>query len=106
MEPEQVVNSWNYDRVYIRSIDVVSRKIAGELFLVPIKGKMADMDNIFTLTAVAEYIWDSLDGRKSLSEILNNVLDRFDIEREQAESDIREFIMELMSAGLITEENI
>jgi hypothetical protein len=100
------VNSGNYNKVFIRNSDVVSRKIAGELFLVPVKGRMADMENIFTLTAVAEYIWDRLDGRKSLNEILNNVVDRFDVEHEQAESDIREFIMELMGAGLITEESI
>jgi hypothetical protein len=106
MEPEQVVNSGNCSKVFIRNSDVISRKIAGELFLVPVKGKMADMDNIFTLTAVAEYIWDRLDGRKSLNEILNDVVDRFDVEHEQAESDIREFIMELMESGLITEERI
>jgi len=106
MEPEQVVNSGNYNKVFIRNSDVISRKIAGELFLVPVKGKIADMENIFALTAVAEYIWDRLDGRKSLNEILNNVVDRFDVEQEQAESDIREFIMELMGAGLITEESI
>jgi hypothetical protein len=106
MEPEQAVNSGNYNKVFIRNSDVISRKIAGELFLVPVKGKVADMENIFALTAVAEYIWDRLDGRKSLNEILNNVVDRFDVEHEQAESDIREFIMELMGAGLITEESI
>ena len=106
MEPEQVVNSGNYNKVFIRNSDVISRKIAGELFLVPVKGKVADMENIFALTAVAEYIWDRLEGPKSLNEILNNVVDRFDVDHEQAESDIREFIMELMGAGLITEESI
>ena len=100
------MDSGNFDKVFIRNGDVISRKIAGELFLVPVKGKIADMEKIFALTAVAEYIWDSLDGRKNLNEILNNVMDRFDVEHEQAESDIREFIMELMGAGLITEESI
>ena len=106
MEPEHVVNNGNYNKVFIRNSDVVSRKIAGELFLVPVKGKIADMEKIFALTAVAEYILDSLDGRNNLNEILNNVVDRFDVEHEQAESDIREFITELMGAGLITEESI
>jgi hypothetical protein len=106
MEPEQVVNSGNFNKVFLRNSDVISRKIAGELFLVPIKGRIADMENIFALTAVAEYIWDRLDGRKSLNEILNNVVDRFEVEHEQAESDIRGFIVELVGAGLITEESI
>ena len=95
----------NGAKIFIRNSDVVCRKIAGELFLVPIKGKIADMQNIFALTAVAEYIWDRLDGRKNLNEIEEEVAGRFDVGKEQAESDAREFIMELMEAGLITEES-
>ena len=106
MESEQTVNSRNLGKVFMRNSDVISRQIAGELFLVPVKGKIADMENIFALTAVAEYIWERLDGRKSLNEILNDVVERFDVEREQAESDIWEFITELMGSGLITEERI
>ena len=106
MDANHVLNSIEYDKVFIRNPDVVSRKIAGELFLVPVKGKIADMENIFTLASVAEYIWDRLDGKKDLNEILNDVMDRFDVEHGQAESDIREFIMELIGAGLITEKSI
>ena len=96
----------DYRKVFIRNSDVVSRKIAGELFLVPVKGKMADMENIFALTSVAEYVWDRLDGRKRLQEILDDVEDRFDVERERAESDVLEFIAELAGAGLIEEGSI
>ncbi len=106
MDPEQFVNGANFCKVFIRNSDVISRKIAGELFLVPIKGKIADMENLFALTAVAEYIWEKLDGRKSLNEILNDVVDHFDVEPKQAESDIWEFITELVGSGLITEESI
>jgi hypothetical protein len=106
MEREQAVNSGDVDKVFIRNGDVISRKIADEFFLIPVKGKIADMENIYALTAVAEYIWDRLDGRKSLNEIRNNVVDRFDVEYEQAESDIREFITALIGAGLITEGSI
>ncbi len=106
MEPERFMDSGTMDKVYIRNSDVVSRKIADELFLVPIRGKIADMDDIFALAGVAEYVWGSLDGRRSLNEILHIVVERFDVEYEQAESDIREFIMELLRAGLITEESL
>jgi hypothetical protein len=106
MNPDQTGNSGNFNKVFMRNGDVISRKIAGELFLVPVKGKIADMENIFALTPVAEYIWDRLDGRKSLNEILNDVVDHFDVSKEQAESDVLEFITELVGAGLIAEESI
>jgi hypothetical protein len=106
MEPEQAGSRQNFSKIYVRNNDVISRKIAGELFLVPIKGKIADMESIFALTAVAEYIWERLDGRKSLHEILNDVVAGFDVEHEQAESDVWDFIAQLMDAGLISEESI
>ena len=95
-----------YDKVFIRNQDIVSRRIAGELFLVPVKGKLADMERIFTLTTVAEYIWDRLDGQKSLYDIRNDVMARFDVGQEQTDADIREFIAELMAAGLIHTEKV
>ena len=94
------------DKIFIRNQDIVSRRIAGELFLVPVKGKLADMEKIFTLTAVAEYIWEGLDGQTSLDGIRNNVVARFDVKEEQADSDIREFIAELLEAGLIRAEKV
>lgn len=96
-----VSDTWN--KVFIRDEDVVSRKIAGELFLVPIRGKLADMESIFTLTEVAEFIWDRLDGQKSLSELLADVVGLFDVDEEKAGSDIQEFMTELLKAGLIHE---
>jgi hypothetical protein len=101
MKSEHLFNSNMWDKVFIRDQDVVSRKIAGELFLVPVKGKLAHMEQIFTLTSVAEYIWDRLDGQKNLHDIREGVIAQFDVGQEQAEPDIREFIIELMEAGLI-----
>lgn len=94
------------DKVFIRNEDIVTRRIAGELFLVPVKGKLADMERIFTLTAVAEYIWDRLDGQRSLDEIRNDIVGQFDVGEKQADSDIREFIAELVEAGLIRAEKV
>jgi hypothetical protein len=86
-----------------RNKDVVSRKIAGELFLVPISGNLADMEHIFTLTTVGEFIWDRMDGKKSINDICDEIMTEFDVERNRADSDIREFVAVLISAGLIQE---
>jgi hypothetical protein len=101
MKSGHLFNSNMWDKVFIRDQDVVSRKIAGELFLVPVKGKLAHMEQIFTLTSVAEYIWDRLDGKKNLHDIREDVIAQFDVEQKQADPDIQEFIIELLGAGLI-----
>lgn len=92
----------SWDKILRKNDAVVSRKIADELFLVPVKGSLADMQRIFTLNPVAEYIWQELD-KKDLNEICNGIVSRFEVGREQAERDIREFITELIEADLIRE---
>lgn len=98
------MNSANefFKQVFKLKGEIVSRKIAGEAFLVPIRGRLADMQCIFSLNPVAEYIWKQLDGKNSLEEIRNLVIDVFDVEEEEAASDIREFIEDLLKSNLIT----
>lgn len=95
--------SVNKEQVFRRNGDIVSRRIAGELFLVPIRGRLADMQRIFTLEPVAEYIWNGLDGRKSVGEISSGLPGEFDVTEGQALADALEFITELLQAGLISE---
>ena len=80
---------------------IVSRKIAGETILVPIRGNLADLQRIFVLNSVAEYIWLQLDEEKSFDEIRDSILLKFDVEKEEAERDLREFITGLLEAGLV-----
>ena len=98
------MNSANefFKQVFKLKGEIVSRKIAGEAFLIPIRGRLADMQCIFSLNPVAEYIWKQLDGKNSLEEIRNLVIEVFDVEEEEAASDIREFIEDLLKSNLIT----
>ena len=61
------------------------------------------MQKIFTLNPVGEYIWRGLDEQKRLNDIRDDVMAHFDVENKEAESDIRDFIGELLEAGLIRE---
>ena len=90
-------------KVFQRTQNIVSRRVAGELFLVPVAGNLADMQRIFTLTKVGEFIWDRLDGQRSSGDILNDVVEQFDVDEKQAESDIQAFVTELLAEGLVQE---
>ncbi len=89
-----------WDRTFRRAANVVYRKIAGEHFLVPIRGNLADMRRIFTLTPTGVFIWDRLDGAAPLSDLRDAVLDEFDTSREEAGADIAAFLEHLLEAGL------
>jgi hypothetical protein len=90
------------DKTFKRNADIVKRKVAGELFLVPIRGNSADMQKIFVLNQVGEFIWGKL-GDMNLRDICDDLVNTFDVTREQAEQDIDEFINEMIRENLVIE---
>ena len=89
--------------VYKKKSDIVYRKVAGETILVPISGRLADMQRIFALNPVGEFIWDELDGSRSLQQISEDIQCHFDVDGEKADTDLEGFIAELLKEGLIEE---
>jgi len=89
--------------VFRKSGRVLSRVIAGETLLVPLGGTVADMQKLFSLNPVGAFVWDRIDGRTSVREIAESVLEEFEVSAEQARADTTEFVSELLSAALIEE---
>jgi len=81
--------------------EFVSRNIAGETIVVPVRGRIGDLDSIYNLGEVASFIWNRIDGRTTVGQIVEGVCTEFDVAPDTAESDALEFIAHLQSAGLI-----
>jgi hypothetical protein len=90
-----------WKKVFQQNDKIVSREIAGELFLVPVSGNLANMQRMFSLTSVAAYIWQQMDGQLSLGEIRDALIEQYDIDKNRADEDILEFTAGLLDAGLI-----
>lgn len=90
-------------QVYRKREAVVSRRIADEALLIPIRGKLADLQRVFGVNPVAELVWDSLDGERSLGQIADLVAREFAVDAGQAEADLRDFIDELRRQDLVVE---
>jgi hypothetical protein len=80
---------------------VVSRAIAGETLVVPVRGRVGDLASIYQLNQSASRIWDALAQPVSLRELARVICDEFEVELEQAENDVQSFVEQLRSAGLI-----
>jgi hypothetical protein len=91
------------ETIYRRNLDVIGRQVLGETLLVPIRGELADLQRIFSLSPVAEHIWSLLDGQHDLAAVRDSLVAQFEVEPAQAEVDLIEFIAQLDAAGLITE---
>lgn len=91
------------NRLFKRREDVVSRHIAGETILVPIRSKLADMQRIFALNAVGEHIWNEMDGTKTVGDLCGSVVAAFEVSEEEAVKDAQEFLGQLIEAGLVVD---
>lgn len=77
------------------SPSVVTRKTGSEYVLVPVTNNIADMNSVYTLNETGAFIWEHIDGKKSVEEIIEVLTGEYDILREDAENDVFEFISNL-----------
>ncbi len=59
--------------VYRHAGEVVMRRVGKEALLVPVRNKVGDLDSIFTLNETAIAVWESLDGKASLDEVVDRL---------------------------------
>ena len=88
--------------IYGKSENTVTRRIADETILVPLKGKCAEMRRIFALNPVAAHIWQEIDGCRSTEELRRSIASSFDVDENKATEDLQEFLGQLLENDLIT----
>ena len=81
--------------------DYVLREIAGEYILVPIGNTAMEMNGMITLNEVGVFIWNKLQDECTCEQLLNAILDEFDIDEELAKNDLDEFLQQLEEAHLV-----
>jgi hypothetical protein len=91
------------EKVWRPSENIVTRKIADETILVPISGNLANMQRIFSVNEVGASVWALMDGRRSIKDIKQALMNEFDVKEEQLDDDLFEFIEHLRQSGLVLE---
>ncbi len=90
-----------WGRVLAKSPGLVSRNILEERLLVPIRGRLADLQCLYSLGGVGPFVWDRIDGERSLGRILAELVERYEAPEELLASDLLEFVAALEEAGLV-----
>jgi hypothetical protein len=84
-----------------RSRNVVSRVVADEAIVVPIRRGAADMDSIYTFNETGTRLWAMIEQSSSLSELAALLQSEFGLSAEKAAADTERFLADLTEAGLI-----
>lgn len=85
--------------------EFVKREIAGDIILVPVGETALKFNGMITLTETASVIWDALERGATRTEIVDCMLDEFDIDRETVENDVDEFLSKLKQYEFIEIQN-
>jgi hypothetical protein len=87
----------------MQSDSVVSRVIAGETLIVPVRGGVGDLASIYSLNELGSFLWQLLNPPKTFNELVTIVVDEYEVSTETAQCDIRNFFGKIKDAGLIKE---
>ena len=90
--------------VYRKSEELVEREIEGELIIVPLTSGIADMeDELYTLNPVGRDVWERLNAKRSVGNIVEELLELYQGEKEEIRADVLGFLAELKKRRMIEE---
>jgi len=80
------------DKVLARDENVAWRVIDGEAIILS-----AEDSSVHSLDEVGTRIWEMADGKKTIKEIIEALLEEYDVEFDQLKQDVIDFVNELKS---------
>ena len=89
------------EQLFTRSRSVVSRVVAGETLIVPVRGKVGDLASIYSFNGTGSLIWKLLDTPRGLTDLIDAVEREYEVEKEQAQKDVTQFLNDMRSVGLL-----
>jgi hypothetical protein len=95
----------NTERRFARESHWVTREIAGETIVVPIRSHAGEVDAIYTLNELGTTIWRLVDGQTSVGQIADEICAAYNVAPERATADMVDFLQSLEAAGIIKEKN-
>lgn len=82
---------------------MVTRKTGNEYVLVPITNNIADMNSVFTLNETGAFIWEKINGKRNVEDIITALTKEFEIDNDTASEDMFSFIDHMKKYLIISE---
>lgn len=96
----------NLKSIYVPSQDVVAREVQGEFIIIPVASGIAEEeDEIFSLNGTGMAVWQRLDGKKTLQEVISGLSLEFDAEADEIKKDVLGLSGELLKRRMLVEKS-
>lgn len=81
--------------------EFILRDIAGECVLVPTGATTQEFNGLITISDTAKFIWEHLEKTDSFEELIQLILEEYEIDEETAKNDAYAFISQLIASGFV-----
>ena len=88
-------------QLYKKRTGFVEKTIGNELVIVPLVGAVAQMDKVFSLNELGVFIYKILNTPRSEDEMTNLILDEFDVDKETALQDLKQFLRKAVENTIV-----
>lgn len=92
----------NYLKMTFSKADsIVSRRIADEFILVPIRRKAGEVEQIYTLNEVGARIWELTDGTRTVKAVRDVIVQEYETRTEEVQEDLIRLLRQLEQIGAL-----
>ena len=81
----------------------VRRTVGDSYMVVPVGTRTRDVQGVIALSESGALLWEKLEQGATEDELVETLLAEYEVERERAEADVKAFVDELRSNGILEE---
>ena len=80
----------------------VLREIAGEYIIIPTGKTALEFNGLITINEIGMELWKMLQNEVTFDDLLNGIMEEYDVDEEVAKEDIQDFLEKLKEGGILT----
>ena len=82
-------------------MDFILRDIVWETVLVPINESTSSFNGLITVNELGKFIWENIESSNDEDELLQRILDEYEVDKDVAKADLDEFLGKLKAVDII-----
>lgn len=87
-----------------RSTDFLLRDVADTLVIVPVGKATLDFPGMITVNSTGAYLWELLEKSQTMQTLTQAMVERYEVDEAQAQTDVKAFTESLIRVGAIVED--
>lgn len=79
----------------------ILREVSGSFLVIAVGKAVKQFNGIINLNETGAFLWKQLEKSSTEEQLVNALLEEYNVDRERAEKDVKEFVEKLIQAKLV-----